>query len=67
MTVKELIEFLETQPQDIDVAYFKYSDQCLLEKSDISVVELGMLRADGWVHSKRPDQPSKPYLLFPGN
>jgi len=67
MTVSELIEFLKTQPQDLDVAYCKYSDACLLEASDIYPVEMGITRPDGWVHNKRPDQPSKLYLLFPGN
>jgi len=31
MTVKELIEFLQTQPQDLQVAYALFSEQCLLQ------------------------------------
>jgi hypothetical protein len=67
VTVKELIEFLEKQPQDLAVAYARYSEQCLLEASEIAIAELCEPRADGWIANKRPDQPSKPYLLFPGN
>lgn len=67
MTVKELIEFLETQPQHLDVAYHICSEQQLLDKSDIRVVELCEPRNDGWVADKRPDQPTRTYLLFPGD
>jgi hypothetical protein len=67
MTVKELIAFLETQPQDIDVAYQCYSEQCLLKAGEIVVEELCEPRADGWVADKRPDTPTKSYLVFPGN
>lgn len=67
MTVKELIEYLKTQPQDLPVAYRCMSEQLLLEEKEICVVELCLPRPDGWVHDKRPDKPSQPYLLFPGN
>lgn len=67
MTVAELIAKLETMPQHLPVAYCKFSEQCLLEASDISVCELGHPRPDGWVHDKRPDKPSQEYVLFPGN
>lgn len=67
MKVYELIEFLKTKDQDLDIAYGKYSDQCLLEVADISEECLGEARSDGWVAGKRPDKPSKGYLIFPGN
>lgn len=66
MTVKELIEFLQTQPQNYPVAYCKYSEQCLMRVEEISVEELGVARPDGWVPNKRGN-PSQMYLLFPGN
>lgn len=67
MTVKELIEFLQTQPQDIQVAYGLYSEQILLKVADISIFEGCEPRPDGWVHDKRPDMTTQTYLLFPGN
>jgi len=67
MTVAELIVYLQGQPQDLLVAYSLFSEQCLLEQSVISVQEFCEPRPDGWVQKKRPDLPSRPYLLFPGN
>ena len=67
MTVAELIEFLKTQPQDIQVAYRLYSERCLLETDFISVESLCGAREDGWVHLSRPDKPTRQYLVFPGN
>ena len=67
MTVKELIEFLQKHPQDMPVAYRKFSENVLISKEDIAVVELCATREDGWVPNKRPDKPSCEYLLFPGN
>ncbi len=40
MTVSELIAFLQTQPQDISVAFALYSEYTMLEFSDITVEEL---------------------------
>ena len=67
MTVAELIEFLKTQPQDIPVAYQLFSEQTLLDASQIRVDEFCLPRPDGWVQYKRPDMPSQKYLIFPGN
>jgi hypothetical protein len=67
MTVAELIAYLQTQPQDLQVAYSLYSEQCLLGADDIQIAECGELRPDGWIHNKRPDKPVQSYLLFPGN
>jgi hypothetical protein len=67
MTVAEFISFLQTQPQDIQVAYALYSEQCLLDAKDIEIAELCEARDDGWIHHKRPDQPTQTYLLLPGN
>ena len=67
MTVKELIKFLQTQPQDLQVCYRLYSEQCLLNADDIYIQEFQPPRNDGWVHSARPDKPKQSYLVFPGN
>ncbi len=67
MTVADLIAFLQTQPQDLQVAYRIHSEQCLLAAADISITEEGEPRADGWIQNKRPDMPKQNYLMFPGN
>lgn len=67
MTVKELIEFLQTQPKDLPVAYTCCSEQDTLEACQISVQQLCKARVDGWVANERPDKSTIPYLVFPGN
>lgn len=67
MIVKELIELLQTFPQDLPVAFPQYSEYRLLEAADIAVQECSYVRDDGWVHEKRPDRETMPYLMFPGN
>jgi hypothetical protein len=67
MTVRELIELLKTYPQDLDVAYRLYSENCLLEVESIRIETLCEPREDGWVPNRRPDKPTRDYLLFPGN
>jgi len=67
MKVKELIEFLKKQPQEIEVAFQCFSEQCILEADHIDVVELSKAREDGWVHHKRDDKETQEYLLLPGN
>ena len=67
MKVKELIKFLQMQPQDLTVAYTYRSEQCLMEINEICIEELCEIRSDGWVANKRPDKPRALYLLFPGN
>lgn len=67
MTVAELIEFLKTQNQDIQVIYQCYSESVLLQEKDIFETEGCDPRPDGWVQNKRPDMPFKTYLSFPGN
>jgi hypothetical protein len=67
MLVKELIEFLQKQPQDIKVAYRLCSEQCLLQSEEIEIVDLCHPRDDGWVQNKRRDKPTETYLLLPGN
>lgn len=67
MTVADLILVLQNRPQDLPVAYQKFSEFCLLTAEDIVVDELRLPRPDGWVGHKRPDQPSQKYLVFPGN
>ena len=67
MAVKELIKFLQKQPQGLQVAFECYSEHCLLEFDDIKILDLCVPRDDGWVHDKRPDKKSQTYLIFPGN
>ena len=67
MNVAELIEFLQTQPQDLEVAYCLHSEQCLMEIRDIGVIKACAARPDGWIQDARPDMPTQEYLLFPGN
>jgi len=67
MLVKDLIEYLKTFPEDMVVAHQMYSEQCLLEQSDIAVMRLSVPREDGWIPNLRPDKPSQDYLVFPGN
>lgn len=67
MKVSELIEFLQTQPQNLPVAYKCCSEQCLMESEKITIENLCHPRADGWIQNARPDMPLVPYLLFPGN
>jgi hypothetical protein len=67
MTVAELIEYLKTQPQGLQVAYRCCSEQCLLEASDIEIRSECLPRGDGWIQNARPDMPKQQYLVFPGN
>lgn len=67
MNVKELIKFLEAQPQELEVAYRCCSEQCLLDTNWIEVKDLCEPRPDGWIQDKREDKPTRKYLVFPGN
>ena len=67
ITVAGLIAYLQGLPQDLPVAYQCYSEECLLQKEDISIKERQAARPDGWVHGWRPDKPAIKYLVFPGN
>ena len=67
MTVADLIEFLKTQPQDIQVAYRLDIEQCLMEKGEICAEYLCYPQTDGWIHNARPGKPTQEYLVFPGN
>ena len=64
MIVAELIAYLQTQPQELQVAYRCYSEQALLEADQIEIVEKCPPRPDGWIHDKRPDIPTQTYLLL---
>ena len=65
MTVAELIKLLEGYPQDLQVVYGIYSEQCLLEEKDVKVFKACKPRPDGWVQDERPDMESIEYLKFP--
>lgn len=67
MTVSELIEFLKTQPQDLQVVHGMYSEYLLLNPDNIRIETLSEPRNDGWVASSRSNNPHQEYLVFPGN
>lgn len=67
MKVSELITQLQSFPQHLTVVYKVHSEQAKLEADDIYVGNLCEARADGWVPNERPDKPSYPYLILPGN
>lgn len=67
MTVAEFIAYLQTQPQGLQVAYSRYSEQVLLRVSEIEIVDKCQPRPDGWIQHARPDMPTQTYLLLPGN
>lgn len=67
MTVWQLIDYLQTLPHDLPVAYRCFSEQCLMEPNEIKIGEAGVPREDGWIHDARPDKPSQTYVIFPGN
>lgn len=67
ITVADLIAFLQTQPQDLPVAFRCFSEQCLLSLSQIEVATACAPRPDGWVQHGRDDKPQQQYLMFPGN
>lgn len=67
MTVADLIKHLQTYPQDLPVAYCKYSEYAALEEREIVTGQLSPMRSDGWVHDRRPGEPTQEYLIFPGN
>lgn len=67
MTVAELIAHLQTQPQDLPVAYDCCSEHCMLEAGDIRIYEACEPRPDGWIQRKRPDMPAREYLMLPGS
>lgn len=67
ITVKDLIAFLQEQPQDLPVGLCMYSEMQLLELEGINRVVACPARPDGWIHRKRPDVETIEYLIFPGN
>lgn len=70
MTVKQLIEFLQTQDQNLVIGYEIYSEHQLMELEQIEVKELQPARPDGWIHDvwgAEPKLPTEKYLIFPGN
>lgn len=65
MTVAELIAYLQTQPQDLQVAYPMFSEQCLLRIEEIGIARACEPRPDGWIEYARADKPSQKYLMIP--
>lgn len=67
ITVRDLVRLLQTFPPDLPVCYRCHSEQILLQADEVRVESLCHARADGWIADARPDKPSTPYLVFPGN
>lgn len=72
MTVKELIETLQTFDPALPIVYSCCSEWTTLAACDLSTIQLHPSRADGWVHDywKQTDPENVqriPYLAFPGN
>ena len=67
MTVADLIEYLQAQPQDIRVAYCIYSEYALLDADAIEIKTLCKPRPDGWIQERRDDMEEETYLVLPGN
>lgn len=65
--VRDLIAYLQKHDPELPVAYQCCSEAAELELKDIEVTNCCLPRNDGWVANKRPDKPSIPYLVFPGN
>ena len=66
MTTAELITLLQTQPQHLQVAYRLYSEACLLEIADLTIVTACQPRPDGWIQEERKDKQLQTYLMFSG-
>jgi hypothetical protein len=66
MTVAELIEYLKTQPQNMQVALECYSEFCLLDEEGIQQYTACEPRPDGWIHIQRQDKPARTYVLLHG-
>lgn len=67
MTVQELIQVLQMCPQDLVVAYEKYSDQCVMDPEELKIISACEPDSRGWIQNARPDKPQQKYLMFPGN
>lgn len=67
MTVAELIALLQTQPQDLPVAFRQFSEYSVMEAEHIDLMDLQAARADGYIGDARPDKPTQQWLVFPGN
>lgn len=66
-TVGDLKRFLESFPDEMVVATQMYSEQMILQLSDIEEQRLGVFRLDGWIPDYRDDKSHMTYLVFPGN
>ncbi len=81
VTVKELIEFLQTLPQDYEVAHREYSDSSILDKERITVIHASdkeVIRHHNqhdsirsyrsWEHDPDGEKPEFiNVVMFPGN
>ena len=73
MTVAELIEFLKTQPQDIQVAYREFNEYqayetaCVLSRGDIQVARFSVTWGPEYLIAQRGNEAAQQYLVFPGN
>lgn len=64
MKVKELIEILKLQDQELPVVYSKWSEYIIFDGSSIEEANLQPARPDGWVHYARDDKQTVRYLVL---
>jgi hypothetical protein len=64
ITVEGLITLLQGLPPDLPVAVPQYSENRLLEANDLNVSDLCDPRPDGWLQNRRPDMPTRKYLVI---
>lgn len=64
MKVRELIAELSYFDPELEVVYSLYSEYTILDGGELKVLTACQPRHDGWVHARRPDQPTQTYLLL---
>ena len=66
MKVSELITFLQTKPQDLQVSYLCSEHHILLEARSIYIFESSLPREGGWIDHEEPGMATQKYLCFLG-
>ena len=70
MTVRQLIETLQTYDMNLPVCYRCCSEYTLLRADELKIFKLQPARSDGWVANLWKGEPELrmvDYLVFPGN
>lgn len=64
MTVKQLIELLQTFPPDMTVITPCHSEYVVLDAHQVYTGQACLPRHDGWVQRKRPDMEPRDYVII---